>query len=112
MVEIVVPLAARLQAKHASFEVDADPVSAQELVTDRPAELETEQRARRRQIQHDHRKVLVPNRVEGQIDALLSRRTEVEASIESFIKVISDELEHVRQDQSDESSDTALAPTA
>jgi cell division initiation protein len=46
--------------------------------------------------------------LEGQIDALLSRRREVEASIEAFIKVISDELEHVRQNQSDESSDTAL----
>src|SRR5882672_5184192 len=62
-------LAARLQAKHASFEVDADPVSTQELVADGPAELESEQGARRRQIQHDHRKALVPNRVEGQIDA-------------------------------------------
>ena len=62
-------LAGRLQAKHASFEVDADPVSAQELVADRPPELKTEQRAGRRQVQHDHRKALVLNRVEGQIDA-------------------------------------------
>jgi cell division initiation protein len=46
--------------------------------------------------------------LEGQIDALLSRRREVEASIEAFIRVISDELDHVRQNQSDESSDTAL----
>jgi cell division initiation protein len=50
--------------------------------------------------------------LEGQIDALLSRRKEVEASIESFIKVISEELDHVRQNQSNESSDAALAPTA
>jgi cell division initiation protein len=49
--------------------------------------------------------------IEGQIDALLARRREVEASIESFIKVISDELEHARVNEPDESSDGALAPT-
>ena len=51
---------------------------------------------------------------EGQIDALLSRRREVEASIESFIKVISDELEHARQSEPNEpsqSADGALAST-
>jgi cell division initiation protein len=42
--------------------------------------------------------------LEGQIDALLARRREVEASIESFIKVISDELEHVRQNDAGDAS--------
>jgi len=46
--------------------------------------------------------------IEGQIDALLARRREVEASIESFIKVISEELDHVRQN---EPNDGALAST-
>jgi cell division initiation protein len=50
--------------------------------------------------------------IEGQIDALLARRREVEASIESFIKVISAELEHVREQESADSADGALAPTA
>ena len=50
--------------------------------------------------------------IEGQIDALLSRRREVEASIESFIKVISDELEHARGNEHHDSADDALAPTA
>ena len=50
--------------------------------------------------------------LEGQIDALLTRRQDVVASIESFIKVISDELEHARQNEADESTDGALAPTA
>lgn len=51
--------------------------------------------------------------LEAQIEALLTRRQEVEASIENFIKVISDELEHARQSQPDESSaNDALASTA
>ena len=49
--------------------------------------------------------------IEGQIEALLARRREVEASTESFIKVMSDELEHVRRHQDDESTDGALAHT-
>jgi cell division septum initiation protein DivIVA len=49
--------------------------------------------------------------IEGQIDGLLARRREVEASLESFIKSISDELEHVRQQQPDEAADSALAKT-
>ena len=50
--------------------------------------------------------------IEGQIDALLARRREVEASIESFIKVISGELEHARMNGATDSADDALAPTA
>jgi hypothetical protein len=49
--------------------------------------------------------------IEGQIEALLARRRDVEASIESFIKVISDELEHVRRHQDDDSRPGALAQT-
>jgi len=52
--------------------------------------------------------------LEGQIDALLARRREVEASIETFIKVIADELEHVRQSDAGEvprAPDSALAST-
>ena len=47
--------------------------------------------------------------LEAQIDTLLARRREVEAAIESFIKVISDELEHARQKDTEH---PALAPTA
>jgi cell division initiation protein len=50
--------------------------------------------------------------IEGQIDALLSRRREVEASIESFIKVISEELEHTRENEPEKSANDRLASTA
>jgi len=49
--------------------------------------------------------------IENQIEALLARRRDVEASMESFIKIISDELEHARRHQDDEPMDGALAPT-
>lgn len=49
--------------------------------------------------------------LEEQIDALLARRREIEASIGSFIKVMSDDLERVRQQQRNESAGSALAET-
>jgi cell division septum initiation protein DivIVA len=50
-------------------------------------------------------------RLEEQIDGLLARRSEIEASLGSFLKVIYDELERVRQQQRDESAGAALAET-
>ncbi|HKY23346.1 MAG TPA: DivIVA domain-containing protein [Vicinamibacterales bacterium] len=49
--------------------------------------------------------------IQGQIDALLARRREVETSMESFIEIISDSLERARQDDPGESADESLAPT-
>ena len=49
--------------------------------------------------------------IENQIETLIARRRDVEASMESFIKIISDELEHARRRQDDEPMDGALAPT-
>ena len=57
----------------------ADAVLAQELVADDPAELEPEQRARRVQVQHDHREVRVVDRVERQVDARHQERVLVPA---------------------------------
>ena len=49
--------------------------------------------------------------LEEQIEGLLARRCEIEASLGSFLKVISDELERVRQQQRDQSAGAALAET-
>ena len=49
--------------------------------------------------------------LEEQVHALLARRREVETSIESFLKVMSDELEHSRRPQPDESASGTLART-
>src|SRR5947209_2815672 len=57
-----------LQAKNGTLQVDADAVPAEELVADDAAELKPEQRARRVQVQHDHREVLVADGVEHEID--------------------------------------------
>ena len=62
-----------------ALEVDADAVLAQELVADDAAELEAEQRARRVQVQHDHREVLVADRVERQVDARHQERVLIPA---------------------------------
>jgi cell division initiation protein len=47
---------------------------------------------------------------ENEIQTLLARRREIEASIESFLNAVTDELEHVRLHQ-DERSDNTLAQT-
>jgi len=49
--------------------------------------------------------------LEGEIEGLLARRRDVEASIASFIKAMSDELERVGQKRTDEPGGTALAKT-
>lgn len=49
--------------------------------------------------------------LEEQIHALLARRREVEVSIASFIKSMSDELERASQKQADEPADDTLAQT-
>ena len=47
--------------------------------------------------------------IEDQIEFLQARRREVEASLESFLKLISKELEQVRQHQTDEPTVTPFA---
>lgn len=49
--------------------------------------------------------------LEEQIDALLARRREVEASIGSFLKAMGDELARVSEKKTDEPADGALAQT-
>src|SRR5712691_4630929 len=58
-----------LESKYAALEIDPDAVVLEELRADDPAQLEAEQDARRVQVQHHHRKVLVLNLLECQIDA-------------------------------------------
>ncbi len=68
-----------LEPQHGALEVDADAVLAQELVADDAAELEAEQRARRVQVQHHDREVLVADRVERQVDARHQERVAIPA---------------------------------
>ena len=49
--------------------------------------------------------------LEAEIDALLARRRDVEASIASFIKAMSDELQRVTQKHTTDPLDDALAQT-
>src|SRR3954471_7233977 len=71
------PLRNLLEVEHASFEVDADAVAAQELVADDAAELKPEQRTGRVQVQHHDREVRVANGVEREIDARQQERVAI-----------------------------------
>src|SRR5688572_25501149 len=53
----------------AAIEIERDAVRAQELVADDAADLEAEQDARRLQVQHHHREVVVVDLVELEVDA-------------------------------------------
>ena len=61
------------------FQIYPDAVMAEELMPHNPAELKAEQCTRRVQIQHDHRKVHILNRIELQIDAWQQERIAIPA---------------------------------
>ena len=60
---------------HLGFQVDSDAVVLEELRADNAAKLEAEEHARRIEIEDDHGKVLVLNRVERQVDARHQERS-------------------------------------
>jgi cell division initiation protein len=91
-------------------------VAASKLAEEIRERAEEEARQIRREAEADGELILQrlhdkARRVEEQIDGLLARRSEIEASLGAFIKVISDELERVRQQPREESAGAALAET-
>jgi hypothetical protein len=91
-------------------------VAASKLAEEMRGRAEEEARQIRREAEADGELILQrlhdkARRVEEQIEGLLARRSEIEASLGAFLKVISDELERVRQQQKDQSAGAALAET-
>src|SRR5262249_39066960 len=75
------------ESEDAVLEIDSHPVFAQEFVSDYPAQLKAEQRARGVQVQDDDREVRVLDRVERQVDAGKQKRVFVPAGRAEYFQL-------------------------